>query len=229
MHDGEVAIGIDLVKRLVSAQFPCFRGQSIRPVKSTGTVNAIYRIGDRFCARLPRLPAGAKRLERELRWLPKIAGALPLSVPELVAPGAPTREYPFPWAILRWIPGRTYRDDLVRDELQAAMDLAAFIRQLRGMDVAGVPRAGRRHLAELDAVTRRAVQAASGLIDADAASAAWEHALQAPPWGGTPVWRRARGYALHQALLIIPYYVRSNPAFSALARRTVNEVIKDVG
>ena len=42
------------------------------------------------------------------------------------------------------------------------------------------------------------------------------------------VWERARGYALHQALLIIPYYARSNPAFTALACRTVAEVLADL-
>lgn len=41
-------------------------------------------------------------------------------------------------------------------------------------------------------------------------------------------WCRARGYALHQALLIIPYYVKSNPGFVALAQRTVGEVLGDV-
>lgn len=34
-------------------------------------------------------------------------------------------------------------------------------------------------------------------------------------------WERARGFALHQAAMIIPYYVKTNPAFVALARRTV--------
>lgn len=41
-------------------------------------------------------------------------------------------------------------------------------------------------------------------------------------------WRRARGYALHQALLIIPYYAVSNPAFVTMARRTVREVLDDM-
>jgi hypothetical protein len=40
-------------------------------------------------------------------------------------------------------------------------------------------------------------------------------------------WERARGYALHQAALIIPYYAETNPAFVALARRTVEEVLAD--
>jgi len=41
-------------------------------------------------------------------------------------------------------------------------------------------------------------------------------------------WNRARGYALHQALLIIPYYVQTNPGFVALAKRTVEEVLADI-
>jgi aminoglycoside phosphotransferase (APT) family kinase protein len=40
-------------------------------------------------------------------------------------------------------------------------------------------------------------------------------------------WIRARGYALHQALLIIPYYWETNRAFADMAMRTVGEVIAD--
>jgi hypothetical protein len=40
-------------------------------------------------------------------------------------------------------------------------------------------------------------------------------------------WERARGFALHQAVLIIPYYVETNPNFVALARRTVEEILAD--
>ena len=41
-------------------------------------------------------------------------------------------------------------------------------------------------------------------------------------------WARARGYALHQALLIIPYYAASNPGFVAVARETVQQVLGDM-
>jgi aminoglycoside phosphotransferase (APT) family kinase protein len=41
-------------------------------------------------------------------------------------------------------------------------------------------------------------------------------------------WMRARGYALHQSALIIPYYAKSNPAFVSLAKRTVEEVLADI-
>jgi aminoglycoside phosphotransferase (APT) family kinase protein len=43
--------------------------------------------------------------------------------------------------------------------------------------------------------------------------------------GGTR--ERARGYALHQAAQIIPYYGETNPGLAASARRTVEEVLAD--
>jgi aminoglycoside phosphotransferase (APT) family kinase protein len=45
--------------------------------------------------------------------------------------------------------------------------------------------------------------------------------------GGT--WERARGIALHQAAVIIPYYAKTNRGFVALARRTIEEVLAGSG
>jgi hypothetical protein len=41
-------------------------------------------------------------------------------------------------------------------------------------------------------------------------------------------WERARGFALHQAALIVPYYGETNPGFVASARRTIGEVLADL-
>ena len=40
-------------------------------------------------------------------------------------------------------------------------------------------------------------------------------------------WSRARGFALHQAAMIIPYYRQTNPEFVSLAKRTVEEILAD--
>jgi aminoglycoside phosphotransferase (APT) family kinase protein len=290
MHDGEVDIDAGLVGRLVAAQFPRLAGLPVSAVQPAGTVNAIYRLGDEFCARLPRVQSWVRDLDREWHWLPKLAPGLSLRVPEPVAMGRPASCYPFSWAIYRWIDGRPYADELVGDERQAAGDLAQFVTELRKIDpVAGAPRGGRRPLRELDAVTRAAIESARDVIDSNAATAAWERALEAPAWDGTRVWvhadllrpnllvdegricavidfggagtgdpaadviaawsvfghagreafrsaldvddgtwNRARGYALHQAAMIIPYYPDTNPGFVALAKRTVEEVLADV-
>jgi aminoglycoside phosphotransferase (APT) family kinase protein len=290
MHDGEVDIDAALVGRLVAAQFPQLTDLPISAIQSTGTVNAIYRLGDHLYARLPRVQSWAQDLDKEWRWLPELAPQLSLRVPEPVGRGHPTSSYPFSWAIYRWIDGQPYADELVADEHQAAKDLAQFVVELRRIGPGGgAPRGGRRPLRELDAVTRAAISSARGVIDSDAAAAAWERALQAPAWNGTPVWihgdllrpnvlvldgrlcavidfggagvgdpaadviaawsvfghtgrgvfrgaldvddatwNRARGYALHQAALIIPYYGETNPGFVAPAKRTVEEILADV-
>ena len=54
-----------------------------------------------------------------------------------------------------------------------------------------------------------------------------ENGAQRVAW--TETWERARGYALTQAALIVPYYEHTNPHFSAMARRTVAMVVEDVG
>jgi aminoglycoside phosphotransferase (APT) family kinase protein len=102
----------------------------------------------------------------------------------------------------------------VDDERQAARDLARFVTELRRIDPDGAPHSGRRPLGELDADTRAAITSAAGVIDNDAAIAAWE---------------RARGIAFHQAAVIIPYYAKTNRGFVALARRTIEEVLAGSG
>jgi aminoglycoside phosphotransferase (APT) family kinase protein len=289
MHDGETDIDAGLVRRLVAAQFPGLAGLPVSAVQPSGTVNAIYRLGDRLCARLPRVRSWAQDLDEEWDWLPKLAPQLSLRVPEPVAKGRPGSGYPFSWAIYRWIDGQPYADEVVGDEHQAARELAQFVAELRRIDPAGAPRAGRKPLRQLDAGTRAAIASARAVIDSDAATAAWSQALEAPAWTGTPVWihadllrpnlltaggrlsavidfgsagagdpaadviaawsvfgpagretfrsalgvddgtwHRARGYALHQAAMIIPYYPETNPGFVALAKRTVGEVLADI-
>ena len=288
MHPGEIDIDIALVKGLLTEQFPHLAEKPIAVVRSTGTVNAIYRLDKTLYIRLPRLEAWAESIDREWIWLPKLAPHISLNVPRPFARGKPSNGYPFSWAIYHWIEGAPYQDKLIRDERQAAYDLVNFILELRSVEMRGAPRGGRRPLIELNAATRAAIESSRGVIDTQAASEAWAHSLEAPPWNGKPVWihgdllrsnllvqdgqlcavidfggvgtgdpaadvvpawsvfntvgreifrgaldvdkdtwSRARGYALHQALMIIPYYPESNPEFVAMAKRTVNEVLAD--
>jgi aminoglycoside phosphotransferase (APT) family kinase protein len=188
MHEGEVPIGADLVERLVADQFPALAQLPITEVRSTGTVNAVYRIGNALYARLPRMAHWAADLEREQHWLPWLAPRVSLDLPQPVAAGRPTAAYPFGWAIYRWLEGESYSDDGVSDEAQAARDLAGFVRELRRLDTAGAPPAGRRPLRTLDGDTRAAIEACRPVLDADAALAAWEDTLQISPWEGKAVW-----------------------------------------
>src|SRR5215218_8101908 len=131
MHAGEV--DVELVRALVAEQFPELGHLPVRRVQSTGTVNAIFRLGDDLCARLPRMAKWAQDLEREWRWLPRLAPRLSLRVPEPVGRGRPAGGYPFAWAIYAWIDGEPYAEQLVDDERRAAEDLGRFVTALRAV------------------------------------------------------------------------------------------------
>jgi aminoglycoside phosphotransferase (APT) family kinase protein len=288
MHDDELAIDADLVLGLLAEQMPAWAGLPVRPV-GRGTVNAMFRLGDDLAVRLPRTATWADDLDREREWLPRLRDRLTLQVPEPVAFGEPSRTFPLPWAVYRWVDGDPYADGLVDDETAAADDLARFVRELRGGSVDGAPATGRRPLAELDEATRAAIVEAGDLLDTSAVLAAWDRALAAPPFAGETVWihtdllrpnllvlggrlaavidfgavgvgdpaadviaawavfgsagreryrkaldvddatwERARGYALTQAALIVPYYRETNPPFTASALRTIGEVLADL-
>ena len=55
MHAEEVETDVSLVSRLLAAQFPKWADLPIVPVGSSGTDNAIYRLGDDMAVRLPRI------------------------------------------------------------------------------------------------------------------------------------------------------------------------------
>ena len=193
MHDDEVDINSDLVRRLVTSQFPALADLPVIEFNSTGTVNAIYRIGEDLYARLPRVERWARGLKNELKWLPYLMPRLTLRVPEPVWQGQPTPDYPFTWAIFRWISGQTYAEDRIDDERQAVEDLTQFVAELRRADVPAVvdddtPLGGRLPLIELDAGTRKRISEAAAIIDVQATTAAWERSLRAPAWDGPFVW-----------------------------------------
>ena len=56
MHADEVDIDEAQVCALVEAQFPRWAGLPVRRVRSSGTDNAMFRLGGQLCVRLPRRP-----------------------------------------------------------------------------------------------------------------------------------------------------------------------------
>jgi aminoglycoside phosphotransferase (APT) family kinase protein len=290
MHSNEFNINSNIVQELIDQQFPEFSKLSITQVNSTGTVNAIFRLGNEFYIRLPRAINWANDILKEWKWLPRLAPYLSLSIPVPVKLGRPNTLYPFYWAIYKWIDGDNYTDELINDEHEAARELAKFVAELHSIEIRkDAPEAGRLPLLDLNKITIDAINASSDLIDRDNAILAWKHSLKTPIWKGHKVWIhadllrpnllvkagrlsaiidfgsagigdpafdiipawsvfnsegrktfgssvnvdndtwiRARGYALHQAALIIPYYRITNPKLVILARKIIDEILFDL-
>ena len=189
MHDDEVEVDCDLVRRLLESQFPQWAELPIDRVPSAGTDNAMFRLGDDLAVRLPRIHWAVDVVEKEQTWLPVLAPHLPLAVPLPVAVGAPDALFPYPWSVVQWLPGELASLDRLNDPTRAAVELAAFVRALRDIDPGGGPTHRRGDPIRLsDGLVRYGIEHLEGEVDADAVTEAWDRVLLAPDYNGSPVW-----------------------------------------
>jgi len=190
MHPDEIPVSEELVARLIASQQPRYVGLSLRRVRSTGTVNAIFRLGEDYAVRLPRLDWAGQALRNEWAVLSVVAPRVTLGVPEVVARGDPDDEYRLPWAIYRWIPGEPW-DAAPADEAETARALAGFVRELHAIPLSDdAPTAGRAPLAEVEDMTIGVLRQCDG-VDQEAAVTAWREFVAGRPWDGQPVWIHA--------------------------------------
>lgn len=193
VHDDELPADVDLVRRLVDAQFPEWRDEPVRPFDSPGSSNWIFLLGEDKYVRLRRRPAEPSKVRREQEWLARLALALPVPIPRVLGRGEPGEGFPLPWTVLDWLPGEPAFPEHRGDPIALADDVAGFVRAMRAVDATDGPPPDDDNnwracpLALRDDTMRRALARCDGLIDVAAATAAWEDALAAPVWDGPPI------------------------------------------
>ncbi len=193
LHDDELRIDNSLVRSLLATRSPAYAELPLRRLEATGSTNALFRLGDDLLVRMPRQPGGTRTIEKEQRWLPFVAAALSVAVPEIVDVGEPGFGYPERWSVVRWLDGVV--PDVpapgIAPRQALAEDLAAVVLALRGLEV---PAAAiedpalrwyrGRPLAGMDASTRVAItesRSIAGLeLDLDACTEVWDRAMRLP-------------------------------------------------
>jgi aminoglycoside phosphotransferase (APT) family kinase protein len=186
-------IDANLARRLVDRQFPRWADLPIAPVEVDGWDNRTFRLGDALTVRLPSGPWYALQVEKEQRWLPRLAPQLPLPIPLPVAQGQPGEGYPYAWSVYRWLDGEIATEAAIADLTEFATTLAGFLVALRRADATGGPGPGRHNffrggpLTTYADETIEAIEALGDEIDGDAARRVWDDALAAG-WDGEPVW-----------------------------------------
>ena len=182
-----------LVQRLVENQFPQWKNLPIEPVIPGGWDNRTFRLAKQMLVRLPSAAAYAANVEKEQTWLPRLAPFLPLVIPEPLAMGKPSGNYPWAWSVYRWIEGDTASSVYITNLSDFAADLAQFLTALQRIDTTGGPPPGKHNfyrggaLSTYDNETRQALIVLKGKINVDAATHVWEAAL-ATTWSHSPVW-----------------------------------------
>ncbi|MFJ6900790.1 aminoglycoside phosphotransferase family protein [Streptomyces hokutonensis] len=187
MHADQVDVTSEIVETLIQEQFPQWSGRAIQPLSSTGTVHAIFRIGNDLSARFPLRPADAGEvravLEREARASAELAQVSRFPVPEPVALGRPGAGYPMPWSVQTWLPGTVALDADPSDSDAFAEDLAAFIASLRDAETRGRVFDGDNRggvLTHHDDWMTQCFQESEGLLDVPRLRKLWSHFRRLP-------------------------------------------------
>lgn len=186
-------IDVELVSALLKAQWPAWADLPIEMISTTGTDNAIFRVGNDLAARLPKVERAVGQPAREHHWLSFLATKLPLEIPVSIGLGLPGVGYPWHWSIHRWSEGRSAaRADL--ENPAAAEHLAGFLAAMRAINPSGGPESGAENsqrgvpLTERDASVRRALKELYDEPGIASATAVWNDAISAPVCCSGPVW-----------------------------------------
>ncbi len=189
MNSPDFAIDQTVIRKLLSDQAGQWADLPITRVHSSGTDNALFRLGDGLVLRIPIRQAAVPLLSKELDWLPHLAN-LPLETPTIRYRGVGAG---YEFGIYDWMAGKVATPDNVSDTREAAMALAGFLRALQLKATDGAPRAGplnnRRGvpLAEMTGITVAAIEILSDEIDTVAALDMWTSAIAAR-CHPSPVW-----------------------------------------
>jgi len=294
MHEDELAIHDDVVTALIAAQFPQWSHLPVRRVASSGTVNAIFRIGDGLAARFPLRGTDPELtradLIREARAAAELARHATVATPLPVALGEPGPGYPLPFSVQTWLAGTVATEADPGGSFQVARDLAAFVAGLRAAGTGGRTFDGDNRGGDLqahDEWVETCLGHSTGLLDVTRLRALWRryrdlpreapdvmthgdlipgnvlldggrlvgvldgggfgpadpaldviagwHLLDAGPRAAFRAalgcddleWERSKAWAFEQSLGAVWYYDRTNPAMSAMGRRTLQRILDD--
>lgn len=143
-----------------------------------------------------RLPSGEEyvpQVEKEMKWLPVLAGRLSLPISCPVAQGKADGLYPFPWSVNKYIPGETLHKNNILNSNQFAAALADFLKELQSIDTKGAPPAGEHnffrgaHLSVYNEQVMTALQKLSDILPTYKIRKIWENAVLTK-WEKPPVW-----------------------------------------
>ncbi len=187
VHVGQVSISSDQVVALIAEQVPELAGLDIVAIDGSGTVNAIFRIGEAVTARFPLRVSdpddALAQLRLEAAASTEFRRASPFLAPMPLHIGRPGHGYPMPWATQSWLPGSTASPTAHAKSAQLALDIANLIHHLRrwptrGRCFNGHGRGGR--LEDHDEWIEECITRSDGLLDTDVMRALWSRFRELP-------------------------------------------------
>jgi aminoglycoside phosphotransferase (APT) family kinase protein len=174
MNNKSIMPTLDLARKLISQQFPEYASLPIVDVEKQGHDNRTIGLGEHMLIRMPTAADYALKVPKEQELLPQLAKRLSASIPAPIKMGKPSTDYPYPFSIYKWLPGKSINLLTLteQDKEQLAVDLAKFLKELQAItDVEG-PDPGQHnwwrgdHVSVYDKGAREQIAELAEIIDA---------------------------------------------------------------
>lgn len=188
-------ITVHLARKLIAKQFPSYAHLPITSVKKQGHDNRTYRLGDKMLIRMPTNADYALKVSKEQELLPKLAPYLSVNIPVPIKMGIPSKDYPYPFSIYKWLEGESINLLKLNDKemQQLAFDLAKFLKELQSINNISGSIPGQHNwwrgdrLIVYDKNAREQIKKLIDIIDANKAISLWQRACNTE-WNRPPVW-----------------------------------------
>jgi aminoglycoside phosphotransferase (APT) family kinase protein len=190
MHENQIHIDRELVREMVTAQFPRHRNERIDQLQTSGTDNAIFRIGASVAARFPLRMTDpeeyAIRLRDEVAAMTEFAQHAPFQTPRPLGLGRPDGHYPMPWSLQSWVDGDVATPDGLATSATFALHIVKLIASLRATNARdrrfdGKGRGG--NLPDHDGWMETCFENSTGLLDVPRLRRMWARFRELPPAG----------------------------------------------
>ncbi|MCA9833580.1 MAG: aminoglycoside phosphotransferase family protein [Thermomicrobiales bacterium] len=184
MHPNQIPTSPALVGDLLQRQYPMLANEPISETPFHGTDSDTYRVGKHHSVRLPIIDWAVNNETHMRPWLPWLQDRLAVQVSGPIFYGEPDCGYPHGWTVYPWLPGEPIAFGC--DDPQVAIDIAAFLHELRALPTEGAPSAGRSPHA-LDTDVRKCLAQLAAEDHRDDLIAVWEAMMTTPAWDGSGV------------------------------------------
>lgn len=189
MHENELDVNSKLVKTLIDEQCPNWANLPLEPIKSSGTDNALFRLGSEYVVRLPRINWATASINKEYDWVPKLSQLLNTPVSKPLFKGAANDIYPWSWLVTKWNDGLNPSFENKNEFEMLAKGLAAFLNELHNINLANGPESRRGvPLIQLEEQTSKSISELESEINIEAVSEIWQQLSNTPAWAKAPVW-----------------------------------------
>ena len=126
---------LELARKLIAEQFPEYSNLPITDVEKQGHDNRTYRLGDHMLIRMPTAGEYALKVPKEQELLPQLDKPLRVSIPAPIKMGKSSGDYPYPFSIYKWLPGKSINLLALteQDKEQIAFGLTKFLKELQAL------------------------------------------------------------------------------------------------